>query len=372
MEEFEDDINDIDINSWYSSVSESYFNTNETSENNFASTSAETSSNTTSYSDYGRKKRKSNVNPTSLGDNTSNLSSHLRDKHKITSDNYKQFLDETITRHICGAKYPTLNLVHPYIEILKKKFQPRSEKNKTIDSYLTLIYGELEDLPNQPNIEKLSDTDDSSSVSEDENISSAGKRRHWQFAHRQFKRNMYKKHIESNDIYEIEYLPPTDTSGLLDNVRAAIYLSLDELCENDTLGDDDFFAEVFNLGGSNNDIIEFEEDEVSQYLKYPEAKLHEDPLIWWNSRKSIFPLLALLARKYLSIPATSVPSERLFSNAGNHISSKRTRLSPELVNHMLSLKKNSAHYSSHDVHHSTHLYNTTSTAHKTLDADSTQ
>ncbi|CAG8801919.1 33565_t:CDS:1, partial [Racocetra persica] len=52
MEEFEDDINDIDVNSWYSSVSESYFNTNETSENNFASTSAETSSNTTSYSDY--------------------------------------------------------------------------------------------------------------------------------------------------------------------------------------------------------------------------------------------------------------------------------------------------------------------------------
>ncbi|CAG8818677.1 7589_t:CDS:1, partial [Racocetra fulgida] len=52
--------------------------------------------------------------------------------------------------------------------------------------------------------------------------------------------------------------------------------------ENDTLGDDDFFAEVFNLEGSNNDIIEFEEDEVSQYLKYPEAKPNEDPLIWWN------------------------------------------------------------------------------------------
>ncbi|CAG8664080.1 12293_t:CDS:2, partial [Dentiscutata heterogama] len=124
------------------------------------------------------------------------------------------------------------------------------------------------------------------------------------------------KLVKSDDINEIEYLPPTNTSGLLDSVRAAIYLSLDELwcvlndialvatildprmkdnlqlqdqsqtsnittfSKNDTLGDDDFFTEVFNVGGSNNDITEFEEDKVSQYLKYPEAKPNEDPLIW--------------------------------------------------------------------------------------------
>ena len=43
---------------------------------------------------------------------------------------------------MCSAKYPTLNLVHPYIESLKKKFAPRSDKNETVDSYLNLIYGE--------------------------------------------------------------------------------------------------------------------------------------------------------------------------------------------------------------------------------------
>ncbi|CAG8812499.1 3982_t:CDS:2, partial [Racocetra fulgida] len=39
-----------------------------------------------------------------------------------------------------------------------------------------------------------------------------------------------------------------------------------------------------------------------------------------------YPILAKLAHKYLSIPATSIPSERLFSSVGLTITEKRTSL----------------------------------------------
>ena len=57
-----------------------------------------------------------------------------------------------------------------------------------------------------------------------------------------------------------------------------------------------------------------------------------DPCNWWKERELIFPNLSQLARKYLAIPATSVSSERLFSDAGHHISIRRANLDPNLVN----------------------------------------
>ena len=65
-----------------------------------------------------------------------------------------------------------------------------------------------------------------------------------------------------------------------------------------------------------------------------EADIDKDPLKYWCASTST---LRDIARDYLSIPATSVPVERLFSSAGELVSRKRNSLSPENANIMLSL-----------------------------------
>ena len=82
------------------------------------------------------------------------------------------------------------------------------------------------------------------------------------------------------------------------------------------------------------------ENELNQYVNTRCAKSDVDPCEWWAERKTLFPSLSDLARKYLHIPATSVPSKRLFSDTGNHISARRTRLDPNLLRNMVFLKRN--------------------------------
>lgn len=52
-----------------------------------------------------------------------------------------------------------------------------------------------------------------------------------------------------------------------------------------------------------------------------------DPLNWWKQRILFYPQLQQVMRRRLCIMATSVPSERLFSKAGQLVTERRTRLS---------------------------------------------
>ena len=49
----------------------------------------------------------------------------------------------------------------------------------------------------------------------------------------------------------------------------------------------------------------------------------DDVLVWWKANEEKLPLLAGLARSILGVPVTSAPSERLFSTAGNNMTSSR-------------------------------------------------
>jgi hypothetical protein len=162
-------------------------------------------------------------------------------------------------------------------------------------------------------------------------------------------------------------LPPASTENLIQRVRAAIYLSLDKLWEipseisliatildprmknfpfansfdrvqqrtqaefllrnlytqlkQDSINsenteehistavnlNDDNAEDIFAKMWANDQIVV--EDEVTRYLSYPDEPKNIDPLIWWQRYQISYPFLSQLARKYLSIPATSVPSE---------------------------------------------------------------
>lgn len=62
---------------------------------------------------------------------------------------------------------------------------------------------------------------------------------------------------------------------------------------------------------------------VERYLAFPLVAREEDPLLWWRCNSAQLDLLAGLPKKYLSSPASSVPSEQLFSGAGNIYSDHR-------------------------------------------------
>ncbi len=83
-------------------------------------------------------------------------------------------------------------------------------------------------------------------------------------------------------------------------------------------------------------------DEIAEYLKEDKINFTQNPFEWWMNKKSKYPILARLARIYLAVPATSTPSKRLFSDAENLLTSKRSRVNAELFKHIMFLKRNAS------------------------------
>ena len=88
---------------------------------------------------------------------------------------------------------------------------------------------------------------------------------------------------------------------------------------------------------SRQDVIRRELQQFTDAAVIPRA---DCPLSWWARNKSTYPAVAVVARRLLAIPATSVPSERLFSKAGDVMSKKRNRLAPSKADRIVFLMDN--------------------------------
>jgi hypothetical protein len=84
----------------------------------------------------------------------------------------------------------------------------------------------------------------------------------------------------------------------------------------------------------NGPDINIPENEVEMDLTF------NNPLQWWKENEKKYPTLSILARMILCIPATSAPSERLFSAAGLTITADRCNLLPQHAESAIFLRGN--------------------------------
>jgi len=121
--------------------------------------------------------------------------------------------------------------------------------------------------------------------------------------------------------------------------------------------DDDIFDEINNSYVADtvnrvNDVdrenpvvnvVTAADAELTLYKQAPPIKLKRDdgtfncPLLWWKYNERKYKLLSILASQLLSIPATSAPSEHVFSVAGLTISKDRARLASDVANELVFL-----------------------------------
>jgi hypothetical protein len=76
----------------------------------------------------------------------------------------------------------------------------------------------------------------------------------------------------------------------------------------------------------------------SKWIKQSTVPQQTNILQYWKSKQYEFPIVAEIARDHLAIPATSAPSECVFSSGGDIITKKRNRLSGETVRYIMCLK----------------------------------
>ena len=103
------------------------------------------------------------------------------------------------------------------------------------------------------------------------------------------------------------------------------------------MGDDDSDDEV-QLDSNDKEGMEIR-TETEYYFSLKVLAMYEnedeencvysDPLLWWKMNAKVLPLLSNLARRVLCIPATSAPSERVFSAAGLTIAKCRASILPQ-------------------------------------------
>jgi hAT family C-terminal dimerisation region len=91
---------------------------------------------------------------------------------------------------------------------------------------------------------------------------------------------------------------------------------------------------------SSGTLSSLENIQLQNYMAEGTIDRTVSPFVWWACNKSRFDRLAIVAKKYLGAPSTSVASERLFSTAGKIYTEERNRLHADKAEKLLFVKYN--------------------------------
>ena len=126
----------------------------------------------------------------------------------------------------------------------------------------------------------------------------------------------------------------------VDTLTALIEMVLPDVNNNNNSNNNNGDETVLT---DNSVFISMAKVEINKYLNLSASYnnngefIRSDPLEWYRVHNFEFPNVAILARKYLCISATSAPSERMFSNCGSYVTKKRNQLEPDIVNDFIFL-----------------------------------
>ena len=89
-----------------------------------------------------------------------------------------------------------------------------------------------------------------------------------------------------------------------------------------------------------NDEFSAARKEMKRYETFSYAHKGVDILEWWKSHEKVLPNLSKVAKKVLTVPASSAKSEKVFSTGGNFVTKKRNRLGVKKVEELIVVKEN--------------------------------
>ena len=139
---------------------------------------------------------------------------------------------------------------------------------------------------------------------------------------------------------QVEAVPPLPSTSAATTKAptAGFSLDLEEMSDED----EDGMLEAIGTEAERAKVVADREylsyigDQTGNKLSTSGSEL----LLYWKGRATTTPYLAAVARKVHAVPASSAKAERTFSEAGQVVEKRRTRLHPRKVDDLLLAKDN--------------------------------